>query len=65
MEIEQLIKMCGEDFRWLKKRGHGNNTQWLAQGRPHPITMPDVKVYADTPLEAMRILSKKLNKQHE
>ena len=60
MDLQQLIEACGEDFRWLKKKGHGKNTQWLAQGRPHPITAPDIKVYAPTPLEAVKELLAKI-----
>ena len=51
--VAELIEILGEDFRWLKKRGHNENTVWLAQARIHPITSKDIKVTAKTPQEAL------------
>ena len=60
-DILPLIEACGEDFRWLKKRGHGDRTVWLAQGRQHPVTK-DIKMVGATPTEALEKLVNYLSK---
>jgi hypothetical protein len=58
--LEQLIEECGDDFRWLKARGHNETRVWLAQGRPHPINSKDIHAIGRTPIEAVYLLLEKL-----
>lgn len=62
MPLEQVIEKMGDDFRWLKKRGHGERTVWLAQGRPHPIVTKDIRCIGKTPREALVLLLVKMGK---
>ena len=60
MTLEQLIEKCGDEFRWLKKKGHGKGTVWIAQQRQHPVEKGDVRAQGKTAREAMENLVKTL-----
>jgi hypothetical protein len=61
--MEELILAMADNFKHLKKRGHGERTMWLAQARPHPIVDKDIRYTAKTPLEALQGLYNKLNEK--
>ncbi len=58
MTLEKLIEKCGDEFRWLKKKGHGKNTIWIAQQRQHPVELGDIRAQGKTPIEALEKLLK-------
>lgn len=60
--LSGLIERCGEEFRWLKHKGHGKQEHWMAQQRRHPAELGDVRATGKTPKEAVRNLLSRLDR---